>query len=119
MRIYNGTKSTMNIPMANMSRLIIGPMKTSATFYPSTDLLNLLVSAYSRDDIAIIVDSAVEMNMGAAVSAFPGYVANSEEEAIMRFRKTEESPKDLSLNNDKPKDSSTNKESKSDSKKDK
>lgn len=87
MRIYNATKSTMNLPMANGSRLIIGSKEVSRQFYPTVELLNLLVSAYSRDDIAIIIDSAAEISMGATVSALPGYVANSSEEAIMRFNK--------------------------------
>lgn len=89
MRIYNATKGTMNLPMANGSRLIIGSMEVSRQFYPTVELLNLLVSAYSRDDIAIIIDSSAEISMGATVSALPGYVADSLEEAIMRFKKPE------------------------------
>lgn len=87
MRIYNATKGTMNIPMANGSRLIIGSMEASRQFFPTVELLNLLVSAYSREDIAIIIDSATEMSMGATVSALPGYIANTLEEAIFRFKK--------------------------------
>lgn len=89
MRIYNATKGTMNLPMANGSRLIIGSMEVSRQFYPTVELLNLLVSAYSRNDIAIIIDSSAEISMGATVSALPGYVADSLEEAIMRFKKPE------------------------------
>ena len=87
MRIYNATKGTMNLPMANGSRLIIGSMEASRQFFPTVELLNLLVSAYSRKDIAIIIDSATEMSMGATVSALPGYIANTLEEAIFRFKK--------------------------------
>lgn len=89
MRIYNATKSTMNLPMANGSRLIIKPQECSRQFYPTVELLNLLVSAYTYDDIAIIIDSAAEISMGATVSALPGFVANTAEEAIMRFKKNE------------------------------
>lgn len=89
MRIYNATKGTMNLPMANGSRLIIGSNEVSRQFFPTVEMLNLLVSAYSRDDIAIIIDSATEIAMGATVSALPGYVADSLEEAIMRFKKPE------------------------------
>lgn len=91
MRIYNATKSTMNLPLANGSRLIIRPQECSKQFYPTVDMLTLLVSAYSYDDIAIIIDSAAEISMGATVSALPGFVANSLEEAIMKFKKPTES----------------------------
>lgn len=89
MRIYNATKSTMNLPMANGSRLIIRPQECSRQFYPTTELLSLLVSAYTYNDIAIIIDSAAEISMGATVSALPGFVVNSVEDAIMKFKKTE------------------------------
>lgn len=61
--------------------------EASRQFFPTVELLNLLVSAYSREDIAIIIDSATEMSMGATVSALPGYIANTLEEAIFRFKK--------------------------------
>lgn len=98
MRIYNATKSTMNLPMANGSRLIIRPRECSRQFYPTVELLNLLVSAYTYNDIAIVIDSAAEISMGATVSALPGFVANSLEEAIMRFSKND-SPKKVATSN--------------------
>lgn len=89
MKIYNGTNSSLNIPMANKSRLLIGPMSASTAFYPSVEVLELLVSAYSRDDIAIVIESSAELQMGSLVSALPGYVVNSVEEAVMKFKKPE------------------------------
>lgn len=90
MRIYNATKSTMNLPMPNGSRLIIKSMECSKQFFPTVELLNLLVSAYTRDDIAIIIDGGPsEMSMGAVVSSLPALVADSLEDAIMRFKKEE------------------------------
>lgn len=87
MRIYNGTNSTMNLPMPNGSRLIIGSKAVSKQFFPTVELLTLLVSAYSRDDIAIIIDSGSEIQMGATVSALPGYIAKDVDEAIERLNK--------------------------------
>lgn len=87
MRIYNATNGSMNLPMPSGSRLIIGPKELSRQFYPTVELLSLLVSAYSRDDIAIIIDTAAEVSMGATISALPGYVVGSPEEAILRFKK--------------------------------
>lgn len=100
MRIYNATKGTMNLPMANGSRLIIGSMEVSKQFYPTVELLNLLVSAYSRDDIAIIIDSSAEISMGATVSALPGYVVEGPEEAIMRFKKNNKSNNETQVSQD-------------------
>lgn len=88
MRIYNGTNSTMNLPMPNGSRLIIGSKAVSKQFFPTIELLTLLVSAYSRDDIAIIIDSGSEIQMGATVSALPGYIAKDVEDAIEKLSKT-------------------------------
>lgn len=89
MRIYNATKSTMNLPMPNGSRLVVGSRELSRQFYPTVELLTLLVSAYTRDDIAIVMEGAGEVSMGAVVSALPGYTASTPEEAIERFAKPE------------------------------
>ena len=106
MKIFNGTTSTMNVPMANGSRLVIRPFETSKQFLPTTELLQLFVSAYSRDDIALIIESSAEISMGSLVSALPGYVANSVEEAVIRFRdrksKWEDSMKSESAQPKKP-----------------
>ena len=85
MKIYNATNGSMNLPLANGSRLIIDPKGVSKQFFPTVEMLNLLVSAYTRDDIAIIIDGASELAMGAVVSALPGYTVNSVEEALKKF----------------------------------
>lgn len=87
MKILNATKGTMNLPLPNGSRLIIEAGKVSKQFYPTIDLLTLLVSAYSRDDIGVIIDNPAEIAMGATVSALPGYVYNTPEEAIASLKK--------------------------------
>lgn len=80
----------MNLPLPGGSRLIIKSMECSKQFLPTVELLNLLVSAYTRDDIAIIVDGGPsEVSMGAMVSSLPALMADSLEEAIMRFKKDE------------------------------
>lgn len=86
MKIFNATNSTLNLPLANKSRLIIRPFEASKQFLPTTELLQLYVSSYSRDDIAFIMESQAEISMGSSVSTLPGYIANSLEEAISRFR---------------------------------
>lgn len=99
MRIYNATKSTMNLPMPNGSRLVVGSRELSRQFYPTVELLTLLVSAYTRDDIAIVMEGAGEVSMGAVVSALPGYTASTPEEAIERFAKVKSEPELAKANN--------------------
>lgn len=90
MKIYNGTNSVMNLPLNNGSRLIIRPRSLSDPFLASTEVLQLVVSAFSRNDIAIIPSGASELNLSSTVSALPAYIAYTEEEAITRFVKPEE-----------------------------
>lgn len=85
MRIYNGTKSNMDLPLANKSRLIISPRSVSNEFLPTVEFLQMMVMSYSRDDIAFIPSGPSDTAMAAQVSTMPGYIANSVEEAVVRF----------------------------------
>lgn len=85
MRIYNGTKSNMDLPLANKSRLIIRPRSVSNEFLPTVEFLQMMVMSYSRDDIAFIPSGPSDTAMAAQVSTMPGYIANSVEEAVVRF----------------------------------
>lgn len=85
MKIYNGTNSLLNLPLANGRRLVIDPKSVSADFLPTTKMLQMLVSAYSRNDIAFIPAGPNDLTVGATVSTLPAYVANSLEEAVNRF----------------------------------
>lgn len=85
MRIYNGTKSNMDLPLANKSRLIIRPRSVSNEFLSTVEFLQMMVMSYSRDDIAFIPSGPSDTAMAAQVSTMPGYIANSVEEAVVRF----------------------------------
>lgn len=85
MKIYNGTKSVIDLPLANGSRLIVKPKSVSNEFLPTIQFLQMIVMAYSRDDLAFIPSGPSDTAMAANVSTMPGYIANSVEEAIVRF----------------------------------
>ena len=85
MKIYNGTNSLLNLPLANGRRLVIDPKSVSVDFLPTAKMLQMLVSAYSRNDIAFIPAGPNDLTVGATVSTLPAYIANSLEEAVNRF----------------------------------
>lgn len=85
MKIYNGTKSVVDLPLANGSRLVVKPKSVSNEFLPTIQFLQMVVMSYSRDDLAFIPSGPSDTAMAANVSTMPGYIANSVEEAVMRF----------------------------------
>lgn len=87
MRIYNPRKFPLNLPLDSGARLLVGPEEVSVSFMPSTRFLNLLVTTFSKNDLVLIVDGRSEYDLCSSVSAVPGYVVNSVEEALKRFDK--------------------------------
>lgn len=87
MRIYNPRKFPLNLPLDSGARLLVGPEEVSISFMPSTRFLNLLVTTFSKNDLVLIVDGRSEYDLCSSVSAVPGYVVNSVEEALKRFDK--------------------------------
>lgn len=85
MKIYNGTKSVVDLPLANGSRLVVKPKSVSNEFLPTIQFLQMVVMSYSRDDLAFIPSGPSDTAMAANVSTMPGYIANSVEEAVIRF----------------------------------
>lgn len=85
MKIYNGTKSVVDLPLANGSRLVVKPKSVSNEFLPTIQFLQMVVMSYSRDDLAFIPSGPSDTAMAANVSTMPGYIVNSVEEAVMRF----------------------------------
>ena len=91
MRIYNGTKSQLDLPLNGIHRITIAPRSVSGDFLPSNSFLSLLVTSFDYSDIAIIVSGPYEISMCAGVSGTVGFVVQSLEEAIERF--AEKTPK--------------------------
>lgn len=98
MRIYNGKKSNLEMPLGNGQKIIVGPQSVSGDFLPSTNFINMLVSSFDYNEIALIVSGIQELNLCSSVSAAAGFVCYSISEAVERFspkpEKEDKSPKE-------------------------
>ena len=55
MRVYNGTKSQINLPLSGTQRITIPAHSVSGDIMPSNEFLSLLVSSYDYNELALIV----------------------------------------------------------------
>lgn len=85
MRIYNGKNSNLEMPLGNGQKITVGPQSVSGDFLPSTNFLNMLVSSFDYNEIALIVSGIHELNLCSSVSAVAGFVCHSISEAVERF----------------------------------
>lgn len=85
MRIFNGTNSQIDLPLANNTRLSIAAKTPSKDFAPNTDFLSLIVTSYDEHEIALIVGGPFELSMCATISAIAPLLVQSLDEAIERF----------------------------------
>lgn len=97
MRIYNGTKKSMDMPLSGIQRLQIAPYSVSQEFMPNSEFLSLLVSSYDYSELALIVSGAFEINMCSSVSGSVGFVVQSLEEAVERFAQKDVTPEPTKL----------------------
>lgn len=93
MRIFNGTKSVISLPLTETQRITIAPRSVSGDIMPSSNFLSLLVGSYDYGEIALIVSGPYEINMCSQVSGCAGFVVQSLDEAIERFMPKKEEPK--------------------------
>lgn len=92
MRIYNGKKSSLTIPLSGNQRLSIPSHSVSTDFMPNKEFLSLIVTSYDYDEIALIVSGPFEIAMCSQVSGCTGFVTQSLEEAIAKFSPKEDEP---------------------------
>ena len=94
MRIYNGTNSQVDLPLAGNQRITIAPKSISGDILTSTELLSLLVTSYRTDELALVVSGPYELNLCAQVPTTTEYTVQTIDEAIQRFNPVkEEGPK--------------------------
>ena len=94
MRIYNGTKSTLILPLTGSERVTIAPKTPSGNVLCSNDFLSLLVTSYTTDEVAIIASGPFEVTACANVPTAVNYVVQSLDEAIQRFAPKPETKKE-------------------------
>lgn len=85
MRVYNGTKSQVDLPLTGTQRITIPAHSVSGDIMPSTEFLSLLVTSYDYNELALIVSGPFEINLCAGVTGSVGFVVQSLDEAIERF----------------------------------
>lgn len=90
MRIYNGTKSVINLPLTESQRITVAGHSVSGDIMPNTEFLSLLVGSYDYSELALIISGPYEINMCSQVSGAAGFVVQSLEEAIERFTPKED-----------------------------
>lgn len=107
MRIYNGTNSQVSLPYVGNQRINIAPKSVSGNIGCNSDLLSLIVTSYTTDELAIIVSGPYELSMSSQNPVAVGYVVQTLDEAIMRFAKGEkpavEEPKVIEEVKEEPK----------------
>lgn len=96
MRIFNGTKSQVNLPYAGGQRISISPMSVSGNVGPTDELISLIVTAYRDDELAIIVSGPYELTATSRNPVAVSYVVQSLDEAVQKFAiKTEEKKEEV------------------------
>ncbi len=85
MRIYNGTNSQVSLPYAGKERISIEPKSVSGNLGITNDLISLIVTSFTTDELAIIVAGPYELSMTSSNPVAVNYVVQSLEEAIQRF----------------------------------
>ena len=84
MKIFNATNSQLDLPYG-MGRLSIKPRSFSQDIMGTTDFIQVLVSSYDTDQVAILVGGPYELGMCASVPVSVGYVVQTTDEVIKRF----------------------------------
>ncbi len=86
MRIYNGKKSQVDLPLSGGVRIAIGPGSVSRDIMPSEEFLSLLATSYDETELALIVGGPYEVNMCAHIPAVAPLIVQSLDAAIQRFQ---------------------------------
>ena len=85
MRIYNGTKSLVDVPLTGRVRLTVPAHSVSKDFMPSDEFLKMIAQVYQSKDLALIVTGPYELNLCAKTPAIAPMIAYSLDEAVIRF----------------------------------
>ena len=85
MRIYNGTKSQLGIPLSNLVKLTIGPNSVSQDFLPNETFMNTIAASFTDKQIALVVSGPFAFNFCAKFPSLTPMIAQSLDEAIKRF----------------------------------
>ena len=103
MRIYNGTNSQVNLPFVGKERISIEPKSVSGNIGCTNELISLIVTSYTTDELAIVVAGPYELSITSSNPVAVNYVVQSLDEAIQRFAPKEEPKKVEEVKAEEPK----------------
>ncbi len=89
MRIFNGTNSQINFPF-NGDTIKIDPLTPSTNLLATNELLGILITTFSSDEISFIVSGTFELATCANMRIATDYVSQSLEETIEKFTRLRE-----------------------------
>lgn len=89
MRIFNGTNSQINFPF-NGDTIKIDPLTPSTNLLATNELLGVLITTFSSDEISFIVSGTFELATCANMRIATDYVSQSLEETIEKFTRLRE-----------------------------
>lgn len=100
MRVYNNTSSSLNLPLTGSTRLEIKAKSVSGNILGNSEFLSTVISNFTSDEIAFIVNGPWELNLCANIPTCTNYVVQSLEEAIERFTPKEEKKEEIKVENE-------------------
>lgn len=100
MRVYNNTSSSLNLPLTGSTRLEIKAKSVSGNILGNSEFLSTVISNFTSDEIAFIVNGPWELNLCANIPTCTNYVVQSLEEAIERFAPKEKKKEEIKVENE-------------------
>ena len=82
MRIYNARKVQSEMPLANVSMLIVPSNSVSCEFMPNATIISVFMTSYRSSEIAFIVSGPYEIAMLSNFVGSGDFVVQSLEQAI-------------------------------------
>lgn len=87
MRIYNNTKSQMEFNLTPSRKIVISPNSYSCDFLPNAPFLDMLVMAFTPDQIAFVARSGAELSLCSSTKCTTtgNYVCGDFDEVTEKF----------------------------------
>lgn len=99
MKVYNNTSSSLSLPLNAGTKLEIPGKSVSGNILGSNEFLTTVISNFTTDEIAFIVNGPWELSLCANIPTCTNYVVQSLEEAVERFTQKKEVEPEVKVEN--------------------
>lgn len=99
MRVYNNTTSSLSLPLESGAQFEINAKSVSGEILGSNKFLTTVISNFTTDEIAFIVNGPWELTLCANIPTCTNYVVQTLEEAVERFAPKEEVKPEIKIEN--------------------